>query len=110
MHWITEVKYIADYRLRLQFEDGRTRVVDLAEHLTGDVFEPLKDRRLFKTARLNPDLDTVVWDNGADMSPDFLYEIGVLLAADSRRVHQVAETPAQYGTAQRRPARRSRGR
>ncbi|MBF0539570.1 MAG: DUF2442 domain-containing protein [Nitrospirae bacterium] len=31
----------------------------------------------FKTVRVNSDIDTIYWDNGADMSPDFLYEIGV---------------------------------
>jgi hypothetical protein len=44
--------------------------------LTGEIFEPLKNLRYFKTVKINPDLDTIVWDNGADMSPDFLYEIG----------------------------------
>jgi len=29
---------------------------------------------------LNTDLDTIVWDNGADMSPDFLSEISVPVA------------------------------
>ena len=91
MHWVTSVKIESAYKLRLEFEDGAVKVVDLAQHLDGEMFEPLRDLRLFKTARLNPDLDTVVWDNGADMAPEFLYEIGqpVLTA-------KVAETPAKY--------------
>ena len=75
MHWITQVNYESDYRLRLRFQDGAERLVDLKDHLQGPVFHPLQEISLFRTARLNHDIDTVVWDNGADMSPDFLREI-----------------------------------
>jgi hypothetical protein len=44
------------------------------------VFEPLKDISNFKSVHLNSELDTIVWENGAGMSPDFLYEIGVPVA------------------------------
>jgi len=97
MHWITSVEYVSAYKLRLGFEDGSVKVVDLARHLDGEVFEPLKDLRLFKTARLNPDLDTVVWDNGADMAPEFLHEIGV----PDQQATLVAETPAPYRAGRR---------
>ena len=80
MHLIRGVKYLSDYKLRLEFEDGSVRQVDLAKHLDGEVFEPLKDPSHFRTVRLHTELDTIVWDNGADMSPDFLYEIGVPMA------------------------------
>jgi len=36
----------------------------------------LKDLSFFKRFAVNYDIDTVVWPNGADFSPDFLYEIG----------------------------------
>ena len=75
MHWITQVNYESDYRLRLRFQDGAERRVDLKDNLQGPVFHPLQEISLFRTARLNHDIDTVVWDNGADMSPDFLREI-----------------------------------
>jgi len=92
MRWVTSVEYVSGYKLRLGFNNGSVKLVDLAEHLDGEVFEPLRDLRLFKTARLNPDLDTVVWDNGADMAPEFLYEIGV----SEQEPAMVAETPAKY--------------
>ena len=76
MHFVKNAEYLGDYRVRLTFEDGSMRVADLEPHLEGEIFEPLKDQDYFRTLRVEPDLDTIVWDNGADMSPDFLYEIG----------------------------------
>ena len=96
MHFVTSVEYVSGYKLRFGFEDGSVRVADLAGELDGEIFEPLKDLRVFKTARLNPDLDTVVWSNGADMSPDFLYEIGEPVKGKRRAV--VAESRAKYRT------------
>ena len=77
MHFVKNVTYVSDYRLLLTFEDRSMRLVDLKSHLSGEIFQPLKDVDYFKTVRVNPELDTIVWENGADMSPDFLYEIGV---------------------------------
>lgn len=94
MHWITDVQHAGGFRLRLRFENGRTRLVDLEPHLTGGVFEALRDPSQFQTARLNSDLDTVVWENGADMSPDFLYDIGHEETGTSSR--RVAEPPEKY--------------
>jgi hypothetical protein len=71
---VTEVKYERDYVLWLKFNDGAEGFVDLADELYGDVFAPLKDPKLFRTARLDPELDTVVWENGADFAPEFLHE------------------------------------
>jgi len=73
---VKEVLYVSDYKLQLTFEDGSVKIVDLEPYLDGEIFEPLKDIEYFKTVRVDPDIDTIVWDNGADMSPDFLYEIG----------------------------------
>lgn len=80
MHFVKDVSYVSEYKLLLTFEDGIVKLVDLEPHLDGEIFEPLKDTDYFKTVRVNPDIDTIVWDNGADISPDFLYEIGVVEA------------------------------
>ncbi len=76
MHFVRDIEYLAEYKLKLVFEDGVVKIADLEPHLDGEVFEPLKDADYFRKARLNPDIDTVVWPNEADFSPDFLYEIG----------------------------------
>ena len=98
MHYICGVEYDSGYKLRVAFEDGSVRIVDLEGHLDGEIFEPLKDVRIFKTARLNPDIDTVVWQNGADMSPDFLYETGLPIQTSRREVLRVAEGKVDYPT------------
>ncbi len=76
MHIVRNVTHVSDYKLLLSFADGSTRLVDLAEELDGEIFEPLKNIDYFKMVRVHPDLDTIVWENGADMCPDFLYKLG----------------------------------
>lgn len=48
--------------------------VDLEPQLHGEVFEPLKDPQYFQQFRIDADLHTLVWPNGADFAPEFLYE------------------------------------
>ena len=71
---IIEVKALGDYKLWLRFRDGTTGTVDLSAELWGPMFEPLKDRTLFAKATVHPELYTVTWPNGADLSPEFLYK------------------------------------
>lgn len=96
MHYVTAVEYDSGYKLYLQFETGEWRIADLESHLDGEVFEPLKDAERFASAELNVDIDTVVWDNGADMSPDFLYEISVPVEAPPQM--KAAEASVSYET------------
>jgi hypothetical protein len=73
---VTSVTYLEDYKLRLLFNDGVAKEVDLRDELYGEVFEPLKDVKLFKQVTINSDTNTIEWPNGADFAPEFLYEIG----------------------------------
>ncbi|MBI9020241.1 MAG: DUF2442 domain-containing protein [Verrucomicrobia bacterium] len=96
MHYITAIEYDSGYKLCLQFESGEWRVADLEKHLSGEVFLPLRDPSIFQTVRLNSGIDTVVWDTGADMSPDFLYKISAPI--EGRPVLKAAEEPMSYKT------------
>jgi hypothetical protein len=71
---IVAANALGDYRLHLRFEDGVEGVVDLAPHLTfRGVFEPMRDPAWFAKVRVDRELGTVVWPNGADLDPDVLY-------------------------------------
>jgi hypothetical protein len=71
---IVEVKPLDGYRLFLRFEDGAEGEVDLAQMLRFEgVFAPLKDRGNFLQVRVNEELGTICWPNGADLDPDVLY-------------------------------------
>lgn len=70
---ITSVEVLGHYRLRLGFSDGIFRDVDLAGELRGPVFEPLADPGFFAQVRVDDELGTVVWPNGADLDPLVLH-------------------------------------
>ncbi|MBN1307508.1 MAG: DUF2442 domain-containing protein [Chitinispirillaceae bacterium] len=71
---VKEARHLHDYTLWLRFNDGAEGEVDLRTELDGEVFEPLKNVNNFRNFKLDSDLQTVVWENGADMAPEFLYE------------------------------------
>lgn len=71
---VTSVDTIGDFRLRLTFEDGKTGEIDLAKHVSfSGIFAPLKDPKTFNTVRVDPELGTICWPNGADIYPVVLY-------------------------------------
>jgi hypothetical protein len=73
LHSIKAVEVSGSHSLRLTFEDGFHRVVDLSPVLYGKRFGPLRDPKCFAQVRLNPDLETIEWPTGADFDPETLY-------------------------------------
>lgn len=71
---VKEAKYLHDYVLWLRFNDGIEGEIDLQNELEGEVFGPLRNFEEFKSFKVDPVLETIVWDNGADLAPEFLYE------------------------------------
>jgi hypothetical protein len=71
---IESAEYVSGYRIRLRFADGRTGEIDLADQLWGEVFEPLKDPAVFKRFRVDREMNTIAWETGADLAPEYLYE------------------------------------
>jgi len=72
---VTDVDYVKDYELLLSFNDGTRKLVDLKPYLEGEVFGELMDIEKFVQYGLTG--YTIEWSNGADLAPEFLYEIGI---------------------------------
>lgn len=70
---VTEVTPLGGWRLHLTFSDGFSGDLDLSYLAsTGGVFAPLRDPEFFAQVRLDPELGTITWPNGADLAPEVL--------------------------------------
>src|SRR5262245_48399535 len=72
---IDRVRVCGTHSLRLQFNNGRKKQVNLLPILRGKIFKPLLDPKYFGRVLLDPVAGTVVWPNGADFAPEALYEL-----------------------------------
>jgi hypothetical protein len=71
---IRSVEVLDEFKVRLEFDTGEVKEVDLDPLLRGAIFEPLRqDPSLFRQVRVDHELGTIAWDNGADLDPDVLY-------------------------------------
>lgn len=75
MLYIKSAQYVDKYKIRVVFSDEVDKVVDLEGRLEGPIFAPLKDVDYFKTVKYSPELKTIYWENGADLAPEFLYQL-----------------------------------
>lgn len=91
IHSVKTVAVVAPYTLRLSFEDDTIQVINLEPMLRGELYGPLRDERLFGQVRIDAEVHTVVWPNGADFDPATLHD-------------WPAQGPALIAQAQRWPA------
>jgi Protein of unknown function (DUF2442) len=74
IHFVKSVAVVAPHTLKLQFEDGVTQTVDFEPVLRGKLYGPLRDVKLFNQVRIDPEIRTIVWPNGADFDPATLHD------------------------------------
>jgi hypothetical protein len=67
---VTEVRPHEDFSLSVVFEDGTEGVLDMKAYLDFGVFKRLKNLDQFKQVRIA--FDTVEWDCGVDLDPEFV--------------------------------------
>jgi hypothetical protein len=72
---ICEAQVCGQHSLRLTFNDGTTKDVDVLPLLDGEIFKPLRDPAFFARVELDSVCGTVVWPNGADFAPEALHEL-----------------------------------
>jgi hypothetical protein len=88
IHRVASFEPVGSYTLRVHFEDGTEQTIDFEPVLEGEIFAPLRDPELFHQVQIDPEVQTLVWPNGADFDPATLYDwprAGKRLAALARR-------------------------
>ncbi len=71
---VRSAKPLDNFEVLLEFSNGEQKVVDLEPLLHGPIFEPIKnDPMFFRSVRVDEELGTITWSNGADSDPEVLY-------------------------------------
>jgi len=77
---VKSVKAMEEHRLILEFDNGQRRVFDVRPLLTLGRFGDLASPEVF--AKVKVAFDTVQWENGLDLDPEYLYERSVSVPSD----------------------------
>jgi len=71
---VTFFEILKPYTLLVRFDDGTEQEIDFQPVLGGEMYRPLRDLELFEQLRIDPEVHTLVWPNGADFDPDTLHD------------------------------------
>lgn len=92
---------LAPYTLRVKFDDGTEHLIDFRPILAGELYGPLRDLTLFNQVQLDPEVQTLVWPNGADFDPATLHDwpqhLDALLAR-ARQWESVTESEQEHAS------------
>jgi hypothetical protein len=73
IHRVVSFQKVAPFTLCVQFDDGTSQIVDFRPVLKGELYGPLQEPTLFDQVRIDPEVHTLVWPNGADFDPAILH-------------------------------------
>ena len=74
IHEVSDFTIVGPYCLEVVFEDATVQTIDFQPVLKGELFGPLRDLGLFEQVKVDPEVHTLVWPNGADFDPATLYD------------------------------------
>lgn len=74
IHRVVSFEIVGSHRIKVSFNDETTQVIDFRPVLAGELFGPLVDEVLFNQVRIDAEVHTLVWPNGADFDPATLHE------------------------------------
>jgi hypothetical protein len=74
IHRVSSFEILSSYTLRVRFDDRTEQVINFEPILAGELYRPLRDLSLFNQVRLDPEVHTLVWPNGADFDPATLHD------------------------------------
>src|SRR5213592_593537 len=87
VHWF---KIEGPFTLRIRFEDDSEQVINFQPVLAGELYRPLRDLSVFNQVRIDPEVHTLIWPNGADFDPAMLHDWPAYREAFARRATEWA--------------------
>lgn len=90
IHEIIEAKWLEGYTIQLTFSNLKKAVVDLKKYLGLGIFKELTSLEKFKQFRVDAELGTIIWPNGADIAPEVLYRESFSTKQGGPRVYDQA--------------------
>ena len=85
---------VAPHILRVRFDDDTEQIIDFQPVLGGELYRPLRDLSFFNEVRIDPEVHTLVWPNGADFDPATLHDWPQHVDALTRRAREWELQPA----------------
>lgn len=90
---IVSFEIVAAHTLRVQFDGDTEQTINFHPILAGEMYQPLRDLVLFNQVRLDPEVQTLVWPNGADFDPATLHDWPNQVQALTARARQWERAP-----------------
>jgi Protein of unknown function (DUF2442) len=91
---VCSVKIAGPYTLNVGFNDGTGQMINFRPVLAGELYRPLRDPILFNQVRIDAEVHTLVWPNGADFDPATLHDWPEHVKALTARVNEWESRPA----------------
>ena len=74
LYRVRSFEIVSAYTLRVRFDDNTEQTIDFRPVLAGELYRPLRNLELFNQVRIDTEVETLVWPNGADFDPATLHE------------------------------------
>ena len=71
---VRSLEIVTPYTLRVRVDDNTEQTIDFRPILAGELYGPLHNLELFKQVRIDPEVETLVWPNGAEFDPATLHD------------------------------------
>ena len=71
---MTKFEIVGPYKIRIHFNDGASQTINFEPVLVGEMYGPLREPRVFNSVKIDSEVHTLVWPNGADFDPATLHD------------------------------------
>ena len=91
---VEHFEIVAPYTLRVRFNDEMEQVINFQPVLAAELHSPLRDLALFNRVKIDAEVHTLVWPNGADFDPATLHDWPDYVDALTSRARRWESVPA----------------